>query len=362
MAIPAILRGKYSVLLSVNLRVRKPTFARKIDRIQDTSMNLTTTEADNPVSGSRASNAYGRIDVAIPQVVHEAGRLSTVSIIIRNPFNVTVEIVDIQGPRSSHLEDIHRGGGQQRDFHKQRNWWRSLGSYFTRFTISEVRIAGITAEFPSRKRVININAQEKSQLTIDTDLNEYDVVNVEAERDAVVNFKKPPVQMTIPEKQVMTIEPNCEAVAYFHLRTSAWLFFTPTRQSLSTQVRYRIDRREKTQVITSDFEIKPPLSAIVIGAVVGALLGTLAKFFTTVRQLEWQPLTLAMGASIVMALIASIALSRKAASQAFITVEDFFGGFVVGALIGYGGSSYFEKALIPEAVAPPHSSTPQPLK
>jgi hypothetical protein len=89
--------------------------------------------------------------------------------------------------------------------------------------------------------------------------------------------------------------------------------------------------------------------------VLGAVLGTLARFFTTVRQLEWQPLALAMGASIVMGLIASIALSRKATAQAFITVEDFFGGFVVGALIGYGGSTYFEKALIPE-------STPNPPK
>jgi F0F1-type ATP synthase assembly protein I len=52
-----------------------------------------------------------------------------------------------------------------------------------------------------------------------------------------------------------------------------------------------------------------------------------------------------------MSLIAGIALSRKTAAQAFITVEDFFGGFVVGALIGYSGSQYFEKALIPESAA-----------
>lgn len=48
-----------------------------------------------------------------------------------------------------------------------------------------------------------------------------------------------------------------------------------------------------------------------------------------------------------MSLIAAIALSRKTGTQGFITVEDFFGGFVVGALIGYGGSEYFEKAITP---------------
>ena len=50
-----------------------------------------------------------------------------------------------------------------------------------------------------------------------------------------------------------------------------------------------------------------------------------------------------------MSLIATIALARKTGTQGFITVEDFFGGFVVGALIGYGGSEYFEKAIMPSA-------------
>jgi F0F1-type ATP synthase assembly protein I len=53
-----------------------------------------------------------------------------------------------------------------------------------------------------------------------------------------------------------------------------------------------------------------------------------------------------------MSLIATIALSRKTGTQGFITVEDFFGGFVVGALIGYGGSAYFERAIIPPTPNP----------
>jgi hypothetical protein len=46
-----------------------------------------------------------------------------------------------------------------------------------------------------------------------------------------------------------------------------------------------------------------------------------------------------------MAIIATIALSRKTGAQGFITVEDFFGGFVVGVLISYEGSSYFEEII-----------------
>jgi len=46
-----------------------------------------------------------------------------------------------------------------------------------------------------------------------------------------------------------------------------------------------------------------------------------------------------------MAVIATIALSRKTGAQGFITVADFFGGFFVGVLISYEGTSYFEEIL-----------------
>jgi hypothetical protein len=45
--------------------------------------------------------------------------------------------------------------------------------------------------------------------------------------------------------------------------------------------------------------------------------------------------------------IAAVSLSRRGSTQAFVTVEDFFGAFFVGSLIGYGGIAYFEKAIIP---------------
>jgi hypothetical protein len=65
-------------------------------------------------------------------------------------------------------------------------------------------------------------------------------------------------------------------------------------------------------------------------------------------SVDWQPMAVSIGASVVMSLIAAIVLSRKTGTQGFITVEDFFGGFVIGAPIGYGGSQYFEKAVVPE--------------
>jgi len=296
------------------------------------------------------TDSYGRLDVTILQAVYEAGKASTVPIVIRNPFDKPVEIVEIQGPRSSHIEEVSQrdSAGQTQQQAKKQKW--SLTRYLRGFYVSEIRVGGITAEFPKQRRIFNINAAQNSEITVDTDLSEYDTINVEAAESATVMFapqNQPPTAAAL-DRSMTTIESHCEAVAYFQVRTSGWLFFTPTRQSLSTQIRYRIDGKQKTQVASSEFEIKPPLLSIVIGAIIGAVLGTLAKIFNTSQTFDWQPTALALGASTVMSLIAAIALSRKSASQAFITVEDFFGGFVVGALIGYGGSQYFERAIVPE--------------
>ena len=154
------------------------------------------------------------------------------------------------------------------------------------------------------------------------------------------------------ERKTITIEPHCETLAYLEISTVGWLFFTPTRRSLNTLIKYRVNNKEKTQIVASEFDVRPPLLSMIIGSILGSILGTLAKVLNKAQALEWQPLTVSLGAATVMSLIATIALSRKTGTQGFITVEDFFGGFVVGALIGYGGSAYFERTIIPSAPSP----------
>jgi hypothetical protein len=58
--------------------------------------------------------SLGKLDVSIPEDGYEAGRVGTVRILIRNPFDVPVEIVDIQRPRSSHLCDEPRARSRQK--------------------------------------------------------------------------------------------------------------------------------------------------------------------------------------------------------------------------------------------------------
>lgn len=302
-------------------------------------------------------DVYGRLDVTVPEAVYEAGKISTVTILLRNPFDQPVEILEIQGPRSSHVREVSKGyrisenekisvSPQSR---RKLSWFQLLLQRIAKISITEVAFSGIRAEFPATSQELNINAHPNSEIEIDTNLGEYDSVNINLQDGAKLRFTPHIQDKVSDEKTTMVIEPHCEAVAYFQISTEGWLFFTPTRRSLSSLVRYRVNGREKTQVVGSEFDIRPPLLSMIIGSVVGSLLGTLAKVFNSTQVLEWQPLIVSLGASVVMSLIATIALSRKTGTQGFITVEDFFGGFVIGALIGYGGSTYFERALIPQS-------------
>ena len=88
---------------------------------------------------------------------------------------------------------------------------------------------------------------------------------------------------------------------------------------------------------------------MIIGSIAGGGLGAAARILQNRIDAPIEDIAVQGGAAIIMSLIAAIALSRKTGTQGFITVEDFFGAFVVGALIGYGGSEYFDRAILPAA-------------
>lgn len=308
------------------------------------------------------SKTYGRLDVMIPDATYEAGKISTVRILLRNPFDEPVEILEIKGPRSSHIQEAQREYMELTENQNLKKIGESgvhktaskkladrILSSLSAVSFSGISFGGIEVEFPRSRKTLNIKAAPKSTIDVDTDISEYESINVQADEEAQVKFSPQAAGRKTYENQVITIQPHCEAVAYFQVSTSGWLFFTPTRQTLSTQISYRIKGNERTQVVSSGFDIKPPLKSMIVGSMIGAFLGTLAKTLNSAQFPSYKIIAVSIGASIVMSLIATIALARKTGTQGFITVEDFFGSFVVGALIGYGGSEYFEKAIIPPA-------------
>lgn len=141
-------------------------------------------------------DVYGRLDVTVPEAVYEAGKLSTVTILLRNPFNEPVEILEIQGPRSSHLSEVVRDTrsssrdktSASRQVKKKPNWFRSFLESLSKVLVTEVSVGGFSVEFPRSRSVLNIDAKPNSETDIDTDLSNYEQVNILVDEGAKVRF------------------------------------------------------------------------------------------------------------------------------------------------------------------------------
>ena len=179
-------------------------------------------------------------------------------------------------------------------------------------------------------------------------MSDFDEVSISAAEDAKLVIASSTLDDTPDEPETHKVRPHCDKVAYFSIVSNGWLFFTPQRINLSTEIRYKMAGQERTQVVSSYFDIKPPLASMIVGSLLGGSLGSIARILQAGAAFEFQSAIVSVGACVIMSLIAAIALSRKSGTQGFITVEDFFGAFVIGSLIGYGGSEYFDRAILPQ--------------
>jgi hypothetical protein len=296
------------------------------------------------------TRTLGRLDITVPEQEFEAGKPGTISILIKNPFDTPIDILEVMGPRSPHLQEL-LDTGEQRE-RVQKSAWKAFRDRLTPGAF-EIQLSGVRLEFPQSKQTLTLNAEKNSTLLFDRELDSYENVTINAEEGAVVTITPKVAAHTENKEAIQHVAPHCDTVIYVSVSTKNWLLFKPTVLRLNSQLKYRVGVDEKTQVISTSISVKPPIKAVIIGALFGATLGTLAKLFQTPNTWASAESLIAVGGAAVMSLIATIALSRKSGTQGFITVEDFYGGFATGALIGYGGSEYFEQAITPNQMLPP---------
>ncbi|SEP00474.1 hypothetical protein SAMN02799625_04433 [Methylobacterium sp. UNC300MFChir4.1] len=315
----------------------------------------------------------GRLDASVDDETYEAGSGNIVVITIKNPFNVPVRIIELKEPRSSNLKSstqntvapsIIRGSSSQ--------FASGLKHAFGSVVGYSIGFGGLKAEFTSQKKSSSLEINADGDSTVDigsigATLDQYSNVRVNASGAAKIIATAP---SSYPDKlDNIIIQPHCEINAYLDIYTRGWLFFKPTKLKLKSELHYCLgsDNTEFTQVLSLNFDARPPLRSIIIGSIIGAALGWIARFVklfseipTDILQIsakEFIYLGVMLGGSVVMSIISAMALSRKTGAQGFITVEDFFGGFVIGALVGYQGTAYFEN-LLTQAVPANNPASP----
>lgn len=131
--------------------------------------------------------------------------------------------------------------------------------------------------------------------------------------------------------------------------TNRWLFVTPRSMDVHAVLRYKVNGKSCSQVIPFQILIRPPLQSVMYGSVSGAVSGYVVRAFNVRPEtFEWAT-TLALIPGLIgivgMALIIGMVLSHKESAKGFVTLEDFFGAFVVGVLLGAAGPSFYESVL-----------------
>ncbi|WJK40782.1 hypothetical protein O7608_31145 [Solwaraspora sp. WMMA2056] len=164
------------------------------------------------------------------------------------------------------------------------------------------------------------------------------------------------VLLSAPVPASLALQAGSDRVWTLTLTTRKTAFFVPAAYRLNITVLYSfdpppLDGKQEGQAVhsntaTTEVTIRCALWAVIAGSTTGGILGATARFLQQggPQQVASGP-TSAVGPillAVILSIAASIFAARRTETPSFISVEDFWGGALVGFLVGYSGTAAFE--------------------
>lgn len=144
----------------------------------------------------------------------------------------------------------------------------------------------------------------------------------------------------------VTLQPGDSVVRQFVLRTKSRVLFTPLAHTFEIQATYSVDGLDHTVSIPFRLNIRAAMSSMIIGAILGAVLGSVVRGLSAQGTAGGAQ---AIARALTVAILASVAVvaafARRSNAQPFVSVEDFWGGVVIGFSVGFFGFSQFAHLL-----------------
>ncbi|MFF4140850.1 hypothetical protein ACFY0A_05535 [Streptomyces sp. NPDC001698] len=298
----------------------------------------------------------GALEIAVtssnPETV--AGTDFSIFVVIRNPFDVPITLHDVQTHIPVELVDVNKlrllgvERYERRGLFETLNRWRwkrgvarqesggmavAVGTEFSPDTAGAIKssihiggtvhdgatVAGIQFNFPE-----NPSPQELDRLF--RRLQDY--------RRGVTPI---------------TLQPGNSTVRQFVLRTRSWLFFRPLAHTFEIQVGFTLDGVDQTATVAHEVLVNAPLPATVIGGMFGSLLGTSLRVLGAASTPSGGSFFRGMIIGVLASLVVVVAFARKSSAQPFVTIQDFWGGAIIGFSVGYFGFRGFVDLLKPPA-------------
>jgi hypothetical protein len=160
------------------------------------------------------------------------------------------------------------------------------------------------------------------------------------------------LKSSLPES--VALQSGSTAVYTVVLNVKSSLIFTPAKYRLQFYVNYSFkqpfEKQSETQVIEKIYtntlahslSIRPSVYSVIIGSAVGGITGAIARLLQTPSLQTGQGITVSLVLAVILGGMAVIFMARKSDTQSFVSVEDFWGGILIGFLVGYTGTSFFE--------------------
>ncbi len=195
----------------------------------------------------------------------------------------------------------------------------------------------------------------ESDLNIST-LRADSKIYVQAKGD--VNLKLATTQLVTLNSSLepgTALQPGNTVVYSIALTTTKTLFFRPIQYILQYSINFSftpIDDESvlHTNTIAQTLTIRAPIFSVMSGAAVGGFTGAFANMLQKLDRMSstdtltggWLPLGVTLVVSVILSVMAVVFLARKSDTQSLVSVEDFWGGLVIGFLVGYTGTSFFD--------------------
>jgi hypothetical protein len=171
------------------------------------------------------------------------------------------------------------------------------------------------------------------------------------------HIKKVDLESSLPENTAL--QPGNTVVYSVILNVNNPLLFRPSKYRLQFNANYSFNPKLKekvneesseaelfTNTIAYELSIRASIHSVLKGSVIGGFVGGIARILqlhpSSFSDIATWSNFMTMSASIILAIMSIIFMARKSDAQSFVSIEDFWGGILVGFLVGYTGTSFFD--------------------
>jgi hypothetical protein len=147
------------------------------------------------------------------------------------------------------------------------------------------------------------------------------------------------------------LQPGNTAVSRIIIKTNNTIFFRPIQYIVQYSIRFSFDELGANHLNTAqqNLTIRAPIFSVMLGSIIGGTAGYLATFLQNLSNSpaidiltqDWLKSIILLILTVILSAMSVVFLARKSETQSLVSIEDFWGGLVIGFLVGYTGTAFF---------------------